>query len=57
MMDWKFSFFLIAMLFAATFGWQMGLFVPPENYSLAGYVVCGIGTLICLVGAAGGRAR
>lgn len=51
-MDWKFSFILVLTLFAATFGWQMALFIPPENYSLAGWAVCGAGTLVCLIGAA-----
>jgi hypothetical protein len=51
-MDWKFTFFLISMLVSLVFGWQLALFVPPEEYQLAGWVVAGIGTLICLIGAA-----
>lgn len=51
-MDWKFSFFLISMLFALVFGWQLALFIPPEQYQFAGWLVAGTGTLICLVGAA-----
>jgi hypothetical protein len=52
-MDWKFSFTLITVLFAMATGWQLALFVSPQEYSLAGWVVCGAGTLLCLVGAAG----
>lgn len=51
-MDWKFSFILILTLFAGTFGWQMGMFFPPSDYQIAGWVLCGVGVLTCLVGAA-----
>ncbi len=51
-MDWRFSFFLISMLLAMAFGWQLALFFPPGQYQVAGYVLCGGGVLVCLVGAA-----
>lgn len=51
-MDWKFSFILILTLLSATTGWQMALFFPPEQYQIAGWVMTGVGTLVCLVAAA-----
>ena len=51
-MDWKFSFALILTLFSVTFGCQVGLFFPPSDYQITGWVLCGAGVLTCLVGAA-----
>lgn len=51
-MDYKFTLILILTLFAAATGWQLALWFPPEQFALAGWAVCGLGTLLCLVAAA-----
>lgn len=52
-MDWGFTFILMLTTVAVTFGWQMALFIPPEDYKLAGYAVCGAVLLMLLISAAG----
>jgi hypothetical protein len=52
-MDWRFTFFLVAVVIAAVFGWQMGLFFPPDDYRIPGWALTGAGVVLCLIGAAG----
>lgn len=51
-MDTRFSLVLVFGLFAAAFGWQMALFIPPAQYQFAGWIVAGVGTIVTMIAAA-----
>jgi hypothetical protein len=52
-MDWRFTFFLLAVAIAIVFGWQMALFLPPDDYRIPGWALAGASVVLCLVSAAG----
>lgn len=51
--DWGCMSVLLVMLFSSVFGWQMGLFFPPDEYRFALYIVAG--GLMLLAGLAAAR--
>ena len=44
-MNAKVSLVIVFGAFAAAFGWQMALFVPPDEYQFAGWIVAGVCSL------------
>jgi polyferredoxin len=51
-MDWKFTGILLLAGFAFFSGWQFALFVNPEDFRIAGYVLAFGGTILLLFSAA-----
>ena len=54
-MNWRFTGILLLTGFAFFSGWQFALFVDPEEFSVAGYVLGGVCTVLLLFSAATNR--
>lgn len=50
-MDWRFTLDLLIALVAFFCGWQFALWVDPEMFRVAGYVLGGVTLFALLMGA------